>query len=153
MSRCTGLDGLVPPSILVTKFVDWKPRPHCYRMEIHMARPVREQCRFIVRPSGLEAAQDSYRRKMGHRQDQTAIRITEIVPEGFKKGAAKTAPAEDKKPTADVKSEKTVKPEDSKTPAAQKSSVKASAAKATAAKETAAQKTAADTKSAPKAKK
>jgi len=93
----------------------------------------------------------NYRRKMGHRQDQTAIRITEIVAEGFKKGAAKTAPAEDTKPTADVKSE-TAKPEDSKTPAARESSVKASAAKATAAKETAAQKTAADTNSVPKAK-
>jgi len=88
----------------------------------------------------------NYRRKKGHRQEQTAIRITEIVSEGFKKGAAKAAPAKDATPAKDVK------PAVKKAPAAPKSAVKKSAAKKTAAKKTAAPKPAAKAKSAPKAK-
>ena len=83
----------------------------------------------------------NYRRKKGHRQEQTAIRITEIVSEGFKKGAVKASPAKETEPAGAT-------PEGNKAPVARKA-----AAKKPAAKETAAQKSAAKAKSAPKAKK
>jgi len=92
----------------------------------------------------------NYRRKKGHRQEQTAIRITEIVSEGFKKGAAKTAPAKDTKPTEGEQSATRKSP--AKKPAVKKTAAKKTAAKSTAAKKTAARKPAAKSKSAPTAK-
>jgi large subunit ribosomal protein L21 len=86
----------------------------------------------------------NYRRKKGHRQEQTAIRITEIVSEGFKKGAAKAAPAKDAEPAPGKSPVKKT--------AAKKTAAKKTAAKTTAAKKTAAGKPAAKAKSAPKAK-
>ena len=99
----------------------------------------------------------NYRRKKGHRQHLTAVRITEILTGGKKpsKAAAKPAPAkkaEDKKPAekkADTKAE--AKPDakakaPAKKPAAKTAAAKKPAAKKPAAKKPAAKKPAAKSK-------
>jgi large subunit ribosomal protein L21 len=86
-----------------------------------------------------------YRRTMGHRQDLTVLRITDVTGKGkaAPKRAAKAAekPAEEAKPAADEKPAE-AKPAEAK-PAAKKPAAKKPAAKKPAAKKTAAKKPAA----------
>ena len=79
----------------------------------------------------------NYRRKKGHRQHLTAVRITEILTGGKKpsKAAAKPAPAKkearkaDAKPKAEAKAEKPAKKAPAKKAAAKKPAAKKPAAK------------------------
>ena len=89
----------------------------------------------------------NYRRTKGHRQHLTSVRITEIITQGFKKGAAKAAARKDEAaadapaPTQDSAGSK---------PAVKKPAAKKAAAKTPAAKKAAAGKPAAKSKPAPK---
>jgi len=90
----------------------------------------------------------NHRRKKGHRQDQTVLRIVEVSPTGTKpKTAAKAAPAkkaDDAPAKTEAKESKAkTKTETAKKPAAKKTAAKKPAAKKTAAKKPAAKKTAA----------
>jgi len=78
-----------------------------------------------------------YKRKKGHRQEQTVLKIKEILVKGQK--ASKTKVAEKPKGTSTPSSEDPV----SVKPVAKKAAAKKTAAKKTAAKKTAAKKTAA----------
>ena len=102
-----------------------------------------------------------YRRKRGHRQELTALRVTEILTDGNKpspakakaKPAAKTSSESDDKPKAETKKPAAKKPAakaDAK-PAAKKPAAKADAKPAT--KNPAAKKTASKTEAKPAAKK
>lgn len=93
-----------------------------------------------------------YRRRKGHRQEQTVLRIVGISPDGKKPAAKKAAvkkaapaPAKDKEKTetekADTKKVETKKAETKKSPA-KKAAPKKAAAKKPAAKKTAAKKAA-----------
>jgi len=86
----------------------------------------------------------NHRRKKGHRQEQTVLRIVEVSPTGTKpKTAAKAAPAK-KADDAPAKTEaEETKTETAKKPAAKKTAAKKPAAKKTAAKKPAAKKAAA----------
>jgi large subunit ribosomal protein L21 len=91
-----------------------------------------------------------YRRTMGHRQDLTVLRITDVTGKGkaAPKRAAKAAekpaekPAEEAKPAAEADKPAEAKPAAAK-PAAKKPAAKKPAAKKPAAKKTAAKKPAA----------
>ena len=86
----------------------------------------------------------NYRRKAGHRQEQTVLRITDIGRGAAKKAAPKAA-AKKEEPKADVK--KTAeKKEDPKKAAPKKAAEKKEASKKAAAKKPAAKKTATKTK-------
>ena len=82
-----------------------------------------------------------YRRKKGHRQLETVIRITGILAAGTKKTTAKrAAPKEDTAKPADVGTDAAAKPADVGTDAAEKPAAKAAAAKKPAAKKAPAKK-------------
>jgi len=74
----------------------------------------------------------NHRRKNGHRQEQTVLKIVEISPTGTKpKAAAKKAPAKkaDDQVAAPAKAEATETKETAKKPAAKKPAAKKTAAK------------------------
>ena len=73
----------------------------------------------------------NYRRKKGHRQHLTVLKITDIIAKGAKKAAAKKAPA---------KAEKPAKEGETKKAAAKKATAKKASAKKAAAKKAAAKK-------------
>ena len=114
----------------------------------------------------------NYRRRIGHRQLETVIRVDEIVAKGFKKGDAKpakptaktetkteskaeAAPVKDAaKPAAKKAAKSTAKKTAKKASSTKKAPVKKAAAKKTTTKKkTAAGKTAAKSRTAPKTKK
>ncbi|HUE46950.1 MAG TPA: 50S ribosomal protein L21 [Aestuariivirgaceae bacterium] len=88
----------------------------------------------------------NYRRTMGHRQDLSQIRITEILTGGAKptkKAAAKKkAPAKSEAKKADAKAEQTAKPEAPKKAAATKAPAEKAPAKKAPVKKAPAKKTA-----------
>ena len=90
----------------------------------------------------------NYRRTMGHRQDLTVLRITDILADGKKKAAAKkAAPMKTEKPADDA-------PEaEAKTEADKPAAKKKAAPKKAAPKKAAASKAKDDTKKKPAAKK
>ena len=81
----------------------------------------------------------NYRRKAGHRQDQTVLRITGISATGTKPAAKKAAPKKAPAKTEDKKAE-------AKKPAAKKAAPKKAAAKKAAPKKAAPKKAAAKSK-------
>ncbi len=88
-----------------------------------------------------------YRRRHGHRQDQTVLRITSISPDGKKPAAKKAAPAPAKE-KAEAKPKAAAKPKTvPKKAPAKKAAPKKAAAKQPAAKKKAAAKKAATPKS------
>ena len=97
----------------------------------------------------------NYRRKAGHRQEQTVLKITDIGKATAKKAAPKAAAAKKEEPKAEVKktaakkaTAKKAAPKKAapKNEAAKKAAPKKAAAKKTVAKKTAAKKTATKTK-------
>jgi len=102
----------------------------------------------------------NYRRKRGHVQDLTVVRITEIVSNGFKKQVSKSAPAKKTKPKDDTSAATESKgvTANKQTAAKKKAAVKKTAAKKAATSRPAGpkatgKKSAAKKKPAPKAKK
>jgi large subunit ribosomal protein L21 len=82
----------------------------------------------------------NYRRKKGHRQLLTVLRITDIAGPGAKKAAAKKAEPKETKPAAETKAKADTKAGTGEKKAAAKPAAKKPAAKKPAAKKTAAKK-------------
>jgi len=84
----------------------------------------------------------NYRRKAGHRQDITILRVTDIIAKGAKKPAAKkaAAPKAEAKPAAEKVEAKPAKKAAAKKATAKKATAKKATAKKAAAKKPAAKK-------------
>lgn len=87
----------------------------------------------------------NYRRKAGHRQEQTVLKVTDIGKAGAKKAAPKKAAAKKEEPKAEAKKAAPKKAAEKKAPAI-KAAPKKAAAKKPAAKKAAPKKTATKTK-------
>ena len=82
----------------------------------------------------------NYRRKAGHRQDITILRVTGIIEKGAKPAAKKAAPTVDKKPAAEKVEAAPAKKAAAKKATAKKATAKKATAKKAAAKKPAAKK-------------
>ena len=85
----------------------------------------------------------NYRRKKGHRQDLTVLRITDVAASGAKKAPAKTAAPKTEDKAEDKAEAQPEAKTEAKKPAAKKTASKASGSKSTAKKTTTTKKPAA----------